>query len=154
MSVADAQQRQQTGTDGELVRSISRSLRLSGVLWTVLGVLQVLGVVTIVAGAWNIYAAQSRFKIAQAVERREKWIPAAFEPLGGMITMAFINIVLGGVVGVVLVGLDVWTRSRVLENARVFDPGFVRTSEAPSVELPPTYGQVVSGQAPRDGEGK
>lgn len=131
--------RQTPAQERELVRSLARYERLSGVLWIVLGVLQVVGIVTAIAGVWNIYAAASRFKIARAIEDRERWIPAAFEPLGGLITIGFINVLLGGVIGIVFVGLDVWIRSRVLANADVFAPGYVRLSEEPAAELPPTY---------------
>ena len=127
------------GEEQELVRSIARYERLSGGLWVVLGVLQILGIVTAIAGVWNIYAATERLRIARAIETRERWIPAAFDPLGGLIIMGLVNVFLGGVIGIVFVGLDLWIRSRVLENADVFAPGYVRLSEEPTAELPPTY---------------
>jgi hypothetical protein len=139
--------RNATLDDEELVRSLARLERLSGVLWIVLGVLQILGVVTAIAGGWNIYAATQRFKIARAIEARLPGVPAAFEPTGSLITMGFVNVVLGGAIGVVLVGLDVWIRKRVLESAELFAPGYVRISEEPAAELPKTYGQQVAGGA-------
>lgn len=142
------------GLDGAqaVADSIARYERLSGMLWIALAVFQILGVVTAIAGAWNLYAATTRFKVARSVEARERWIPAAFEPLGGLITIGLVNLVLGGVVGVVFVGFDLWIRAKVLANAAVFDADYVvGLAEAPSAELPKTYLEQVEGPADQGG---
>lgn len=92
----------------------------SGIFWIVLGVLQCLTCVGIVAGAWNIYAATNRFRLARAIRALHPGVPGAFQDPGWLVTMAAVNIFLGGVIGVVFVAFDAYIRSLVLRNAHLF----------------------------------
>ena len=53
--------------------------RVSAILWLVLGIVQVLFIVTIIAGVWNIFAATSRFKLSPMIRARDPGIPDAYE---------------------------------------------------------------------------
>lgn len=106
--------------DATVVRRLALYERLSGWAWLTLGVIQVLTVVGIVAGAWNIYAATTRIKIAPRIERREAAIPSAFASLTGYVIIGVINLVLGGVVGLILLGIDLYVRDQVLKHRNLF----------------------------------
>jgi hypothetical protein len=93
---------------------------LSGIFWIVLGIIQCLTCVGAIAGAWNIYAATRRFKLAKAIRALDPGVPAAFQDAGPLIVMAAVNLILGGVIGVVFVAFDAYIRSQVLKNAHVF----------------------------------
>lgn len=92
----------------------------SGIFWIVVGVLQYLTCAFVIAGAWNIYAATSRFRLAKAIRALHPGVPGAFRDPGWLITMAAVNIFLGGVIGVVFVAFDAYIRSLVLKNAHIF----------------------------------
>lgn len=93
---------------------------LSGIFWIVLGIIQCLTCVGAIAGAWNIYAATRRFRLAKAIRALDPGVPAAFQDAGPLVVMAAVNLILGGVIGVVFVAFDAYIRSQVLKNAHVF----------------------------------
>jgi hypothetical protein len=112
-----------------VVRRLALYERLSGWAWLTLGIIQVLTVVGIIAGAWNIYAAITRIKIAPRIERREAAIPSAFASLTGYVIIGVINFVLGGVIGLILLGLDLYVRDQVLRHRNLFG---VNVRQAPA----------------------
>jgi hypothetical protein len=115
-----ASQRSPTDQGQLTVRRLYDYEHRSGIAWIVLGGIQVLSVIGILAGAWNIYAGLRRLKIADRIKAQDKNIPAAFESLAGYIVIGLINLLFGAVIGIVLVGVDLWVRQQVLDNARLF----------------------------------
>ncbi len=104
----------------ELARGIATYERVSGVLWIGLGLLQVLSLWLVFAGVWNLVAGISRLGIAPAIERREARIPQAFAGIVGLVVIALVNLFLGAMIGLVMVALDFYVRSRVLDNRDIF----------------------------------
>jgi hypothetical protein len=110
-----------TADKGQLtLRRLHDYERWSGIAWIVLGGIQVLTVIGILAGAWNIYAGLTRLKMADRIKARDRTVPAAFESTTGLIIIGLINLFLGAMVGIVLVGVDLWVRQQVLNNSRLF----------------------------------
>ncbi|MDR3481015.1 MAG: hypothetical protein P4L91_09905 [Burkholderiaceae bacterium] len=107
--------------DANLVRQIADYERISGWLWIVLGVIQVISIVGVLAGVWNIYAGWTRLRIAPAILARKAGVPQAFESVTGLVIIGILNFVLGGVVGLICVGFDVFIRDKVLSNRRLFN---------------------------------
>lgn len=107
--------------DSQLVRRVTEYTRWSGVAWMVLGALQVLSVLAIIAGLWNLYAGYTRIRFATVVERRDPSVPAAVTGLAEYVIIGLINLLLGGVIGVVLVGVDLFVRDQILKNRRLFE---------------------------------
>lgn len=105
------------------VRRISDYERWTGWLWLALGIIQILTLVGIIAGAWNIWVGRNRVKMAPQIAARDPRVPGWFEPLGGYIVLGLVNLVLGGVIGVVLVGVDLFVRDQVLKNRHLFATG-------------------------------
>jgi hypothetical protein len=106
--------------DDTLVRRLTEYTRWSGIAWIVLGVLQIFGVVTIIAGVWNIYAGYTRVRASGPISQRDPGVPAAFQPLAGYVIIGLLNLILGGIVGVVLVVIDLVVRDQILKNAHLF----------------------------------
>jgi hypothetical protein len=109
--------------DVTLVRRIATYERVSGWFWIVLGVLQIMSLFLIIAGVWNIVAGVSRLKMAPRVERREASVPPAFEGLAMLIVVGVINFLFGAMIGLVLVGVDLYVRDLVLKNRHLFAGG-------------------------------
>lgn len=104
----------------DTIRRIADYQRISGVLWIILGIVQILSVYGIIAGLWNIPGGISRLRQATRIRARDSTIPAAFEPVVGLVVIGVINLVAGGVIGVAVVGFDFWIRDRVLKHRGIF----------------------------------
>ena len=100
----------------DIARSIADYERLSGILWIGLGAIQIIAVVTAIAGAWNIWAGISRLSMSKRVRAREVAVPPAYEGLTQLVVIGLVNLIVGGVIGLVFVGLDLFIRERVLDQ--------------------------------------
>lgn len=107
--------------DEATVRRIADYERMASIVWTVIAIVQILSVVAIIAGAWNLYAAWTRHQIVPHIRARHRDVPAAFESITGLVIIGLINLFLGGVIGVVDIVLDFVVRDHVLKNRHLFD---------------------------------
>jgi len=98
----------------QTLRRIADYERISGILWLILGIVQVLMIVTIIVGIWNIYAATTRMKLQPLILARDSRVPAAYEGVGQLIVIGVLNLLLGGIIGVVFVVFDFIIRDMVL----------------------------------------
>lgn len=105
------------------IRSIANYEKCSGIVWLIIGILQCLTLIAIIAGVWNIIAGISRIRSVPLILQRHPGIPAAFEGVGQLIAIGLINLFLGGVIGVVAVIFDFFIRDLVLKNRALFDGG-------------------------------
>lgn len=103
------------------VRRVADYERISGILWIVLGVLQCLTLVGIIAGIWNIFAGLSRVRAAPIILSRSPGVPAMFEGVGQLIVIGLVNLFLGGFIGVLFVIFDFIIRDMVLKNRHLFE---------------------------------
>ncbi|MDY0022693.1 hypothetical protein [Arenimonas caeni] len=108
-------------SDEATIRRIAEYERISAIVWTVIAVVQILTLVAIIAGLWNLYAAWTRFRIVPHIHARNCQVPEAFESITGLVVIGLINLFLGGVVGVVGIVLDFVVRDHVLKNRHLFD---------------------------------
>jgi hypothetical protein len=104
------------------IRKIADHELISGVCWLILAVIQICSCYCIIAGVCGIFVAVSRFKSISRIKARDPEIPQKAEKaLTSLILLGLVNLVLGGVIGVVLVGFDYFVRGRILENSHVFN---------------------------------
>ncbi|HET6807091.1 MAG TPA: DUF5362 family protein [Frateuria sp.] len=103
-----------------IVRRIADYERASGVLWIVLGILQCITLVAIVAGIWNIIAGVSRLRAVPLILQRDPSVPSMVEGIGQLLIIGLLNVILGGVIGVVFVALDFYIRDVILKNQHLF----------------------------------
>lgn len=106
--------------DAILIQQIADYERISGYVWIVLGAIQVVSVVGLIAGIWNIFAGRSRLQIVPHILERDATIPESFENISGLIVIAILNAFLGGVIGLLFVGLDFFIRDKVLTSRHLF----------------------------------
>lgn len=94
---------------------------LSGVLWLVVGALQVAFLYTAAAGVWNIVNAIIRLRSVKNIRAgNPEVVPWYDGRKTSLIIFAVVNIVLGAAVGVVLVLFDCWVRNYALKNKGAF----------------------------------
>lgn len=106
--------------DDDLIRKLSDYEKVSGILWMILGVIQVVTVIGVIAGIWNLFAGYSRIKISPRILRKDIKIPDEFEGMADLIIIGVINMVLGGFVGLVFVAFDYIIRDKILTNKHLF----------------------------------
>lgn len=109
-------------SDEVLLARIADYERISAILWLILGIIQVLMIITIIAGIWNIYAATTRFAMSPRIRARDPGVPAAYEGnLVQLVILGALNFFLGAGFGVLFVIFDFYIRDTVLKNRRLFD---------------------------------
>ena len=108
-------------TDNQnLLRRIADYERISGILWIVLGVLQLCSIVGAIAGIWNIIAGVSRFKLVPRIRAADATVPGEYQDITQLVIIAAINLFLGGIIGIACVVFDFYIRDKVLSNAGIF----------------------------------
>lgn len=107
----------------DLVAARVRKCELaSGILWLIIGIVQLVLVWTAAAGVWNIFFAIMRLRSLKNIYAgNSALVPWYDDRRNWLIAFAIINLVLGGVVGVFLVAFDWWVRDYVLKNRAAFE---------------------------------
>ena len=97
--------------------------KLAAIIWLVIGIMQCLSGVLIIAGAWNIYASITRFKQAEAVKNPWPGLVDAYDKWqSNIIVSIVINVIFGGLIGVVGGLYDMFVvRNYVLQNKDIFN---------------------------------
>jgi hypothetical protein len=123
--------------DQALIRRLADYERISGIFWIILSIFQIYFVWTAIAGMWNIFAGVTRIRVAKLMRQRDPTIAAACEGIAQLIIIGIVNLLVGGVIGILFVAFDFYIRDKVLTNAHVFT-GQQATSGPSSVSLPLT----------------
>ena len=107
----------------QVTKTLSEREKISAIIWLVIGILQCLTGVGIIAGAWNIYAAYTTYKRSSQVLTPWQGIVQFYEKwMTNIIIAIVINLIVGGVVGVAGALYDMFMiRQYVLENKAVFE---------------------------------
>ena len=94
--------------------------KASGIIWICIAILQICAVYTMFAGIWNLVAGISRFGIATKLRAKDPEIPALYQSTAQLIVLAIVNLILGGVIGLLAVAFDFYIRDQVLKNSHLF----------------------------------
>jgi hypothetical protein len=117
---------QQRRDDDDLIRKVADYEKISAALWLVLGIIQILCVVTAIAGIWNVIAAISRFKLAERIREGDAGVVDSYESMAGLVVIGVVNLFFGAVFGLLFVGFDFYIRDLVLTNREIFSGGVSR----------------------------
>lgn len=106
-----------------VTKSLSEKEKIAAIIWLIIGILQCFSFVFILSGAWNIYAAITRFKRSNSVLQPWKGIVNTYDKeLTGIIISIVVNVIFGGVIGVAGALYDLFAvRDYVLKNRKVFE---------------------------------
>jgi hypothetical protein len=100
---------------------VKRCEIVSGVLWLLIGAVQIFFVYTAAAGVWNVINAIIRLRsVGNIYAGNPEVVPWYEGRRTSLIIFAVVNLVLGGVLGVALVAFDWWVRDYVLNNKTAF----------------------------------
>ncbi|MBQ6997560.1 MAG: zinc-ribbon domain-containing protein [Oscillospiraceae bacterium] len=125
---ADAQANRAYGAAdcSSLINTLAQRVNVNGIIWLVIGILQVIGGLAInwfllIVGALNIISSVQDMNYSKALPNNPTGIVAKFEPLTGPIITLIYNLIFGGVIGVVgSIYYFVAIRNYVMENKQAF----------------------------------
>lgn len=109
-----------------LLNTLSQRLNTNGIIWFVIGILQILGGIFInwfllIVGVLNIISSVQDMKYSKTLLENSTGIVAKFEPLTGPIITLVYNLVIGGVIGVIgSIYYFFAIRNYVMENKQFF----------------------------------
>ncbi len=111
-----------TMSPAEIIASkLRRHEVISGLLWLLLGIVQIVFIYTAAAGIWNIVNAIRQLLAVNNIQAGNPEVIKAFdENKTSLFIAAIINLLLGAVIGVVLVLFDLWIRDYVMKNKSAF----------------------------------
>lgn len=103
-------------------KKLSDYEKTSGIIWLVIGIIQICTLIGAICGVWNIIIACSRIKYSNELLNNPKNTVQNFEnQLSGIIIIMVINIFLGALIGVIGAAFDLFVRDYVLTNCEKFD---------------------------------
>ncbi len=110
-----------------LLSTLSQRLNTNGIIWLVIGTLQLLGGIFVegwfllIVGVLNIVSSIQDMQYSKTLLEKPSGIVAKFEPLTGPIITLVYNLVIGGVIGVVgSIYYFFAIRNYVMENKQFF----------------------------------
>lgn len=109
-----------------LLNTLSQRLNTNGIIWLVIGILQILGGLFInwfllIVGVLNIISSIQDMQYSKTLLENPTGIIAKFEPVTGPIITLVYNLVIGGVIGVVgSIYYFLAVRNYVMENKQFF----------------------------------
>lgn len=110
----------------ELLNTLSQRVFTNGIIWLVIGALQILGGIFInwfllIVGVLNIVSAIKDIMYSKELFGETKWIVSKFQPITGPILTLVYNLFFGGVIGVAgSIYYFVAIRNYVMENKQHF----------------------------------
>lgn len=103
-------------------KSLADKEMISFVIWLIIGIIQCLSIVTIIAGAWNIYAAVTTYQFSKQLGNCPTGVYKRYEnQMTSLIISLVLNILFGGVIGVAGTIYDYFTRDYVMKNRDFFE---------------------------------
>ena len=109
-----------------LLNTLSQRLNTNGIIWLVIGILQILGGIFInwfllIVGVLNIISSVQDMQYSKTLLENPNGIVARFDPITAPIITLVYNLVIGGVIGVVgSIYYFVAIRNYVMENKQFF----------------------------------
>ncbi len=109
-----------------LLNTLSQRLNTNGIIWLVIGILQILGGIFInwfllIVGVLNIISSVQDMQYSKTLLESPSGIVAKFEPITGPVITLLYNLIIGGVIGVVgSIYYFVAIRNYVMENKQFF----------------------------------
>lgn len=113
--------------DSALLNTLSQRLNTNGIIWLVIGILQILGGLffnwfLLIVGILNIISSVQDMNYSKVLIEDPTDIIAKFEPVTGPIITLVYNLVIGGVIGVIgSIYYFIAIRNYVMENRQFFE---------------------------------
>ena len=106
----------------EKLNVLADRVKINGIIWIAIGILQLVTGVFFLVGLWNIYAGYTNLKVAKEMPIRRVGLVQVYEPLFSSILVLLLNLFFGGVIGIVgSLYYLICIRGYVMENRGYFN---------------------------------
>lgn len=111
----------------EAYKKLAEYEKTAAIIWFVIAALQIIGGIftyytPVLVGCWNIYTGVQRIKHSKTLADMPSGIYAYYEKQGtANIIFLVVNIILGGLIGGIASGYDIYIRSFVMKNKEIFE---------------------------------
>ncbi|MDE6470795.1 MAG: zinc ribbon domain-containing protein [Eubacterium sp.] len=113
-------------TKEEAFKKLAEYEKTAAIIWFVIAAVQIIGgmftyFTPVLVGLWNIYIGVSRMKYSKSLSEMPDGVYENFEKQGtSNIIFLIVNIVLGGLIGGIALGFDIYIRKFVMDNEEYF----------------------------------
>ncbi len=104
----------------DIISKISDYQKASNIMWLIIAIIQICSIVCIIAGIWNLVATITNWKLPKKILSKDDTIPKIYESIVGYFIIGIVNLLIGGVIGLVLLGFDLYIRNLILKNKHLF----------------------------------
>lgn len=104
-----------------IIRRIADYEKVARVCWLIIAIIQILSIIGIIAGIWNIIAVASRWDMPKKILNKDYDVPEIYKPLSGLIIIGIINFIFGAFIGLLFIIMDFFVRDQVLKNSHLFN---------------------------------
>lgn len=111
----------------EAYKKLAEYEKTAAIIWFVIAALQIIGGIftyytPVLVGCWNIYTGVQRIKHSKTLADMPAGIYEYYEKQGtANIIFLVVNIILGGLIGGIASGYDIYIRSFVMKNKEIFE---------------------------------
>ncbi len=106
----------------EKLKVLSNRIKINGILWLVIGILQCFSAVFCIVGVLNIISAVQDLQTSKTVFHYRVGLVQAYKPMTGFIITLLYNLIFGGVIGIVgSLYYYFGIRQYVMDNKDFFD---------------------------------
>lgn len=110
-----------SGEEENAVKRIRDNAKLCAILWIVVGGIQCLSCVGIIAGVWNIVIGVRELKAVENIVLGNRAVYDNYDKSMTIIIIgAVINFMLGGLIGCALSAFEYYIRDQVIKNRKAF----------------------------------
>lgn len=106
--------------ENAIAQKIASHQKIANILWLIIAIIQICTVICIIAGVWNLIATIMNWKLPAKILHLDRDIPEYYEGVVGLVILAIVNFLLGGIIGLLLIIYDFYIRNLVLENRHIF----------------------------------
>lgn len=104
----------------EIISKISDYQKASNITWLIIAIIQICSIVCIIAGIWNLIATITNWELPKRILSKDDTIPQIYESIVGYFIIGLVNLLVGGVIGLVLLCFDLYIRNLILKNKHLF----------------------------------
>jgi len=121
-TVAGQQQFSSRSEPSALINTLSQKVMTLGIIWLVIGILQIFTGFALIVGVLNIISSVKNIKYSKELLRNPSNIVENFEPTTGPIIVLVYNVIFGGIIGVIgSIYYFVGIRNFVMDNKSAFE---------------------------------
>lgn len=104
----------------DTIHKIADYQKASNITWLIIAIFQICSIVCIIAGIWNLIATITNWGLPQKILNKDDNIPQLYESITGYVIIGIVNLLIGGILGIALLGFDLYIRNLILKNKHLF----------------------------------